>query len=287
MKLHNDILQLTPLTIADIPSLIRLSASIGWDYDEAEICTMLQSGTIFGHKTEDGTVVSSAAIIPYENGLASIGMVIVHEQYRGRSLGKIVTQACIDTVSSDTTIMLIATEQGIPLYEQIGFKAVDSVLKYICDNDLSITMKSSNETIHFYHHEDFPQIVQLDEAAVGANRTEFLKHRLNQSKECLVVKDLLGKIIGFGLSIQGSVNCILGPIVAPSEEIALLLIDQLAKSNKGPFRMDVPANHVHFGEKLTTHGFKLATHPPIMILNGEHLPHRNNKLFGIAAQAFG
>ncbi|OQO98791.1 GNAT family N-acetyltransferase, partial [Geobacillus sp. 44B] len=77
----------------DIPELILLSASVGWDYDEHEIRTMMKSGKIYGHKNEEGKVVSSAAIIPYDTSLASIGMVIVHEEYRGMGLGKIVTRA--------------------------------------------------------------------------------------------------------------------------------------------------------------------------------------------------
>jgi len=63
----------------DVSDLIVLSGSIGWDYDENEIGTILASGKIFVHKNRGGKIVSSAAIIPYDSEAASIGMVIVDE----------------------------------------------------------------------------------------------------------------------------------------------------------------------------------------------------------------
>ena len=113
----------------DILGLRDLSASVGWDYDEQEINTVITSGKIYGHKNAEGKIVSSAAIIPYDTDLASIGMVIVNKDYRGLGLGKKVTQKCIDSVSKETSIMLISTEEGKPLYENLGFKTVDYVHK--------------------------------------------------------------------------------------------------------------------------------------------------------------
>ena len=93
--------------------------------------TVMSSGKIYGHKNTVGKIVPSAAIIPYDTDLASIGMVIVNEEYRGLGLGKKVTQKCIDSVSQNTLIMLISTEDGKPLYEKLGFINVDSVHKYL------------------------------------------------------------------------------------------------------------------------------------------------------------
>ncbi|WP_423410191.1 GNAT family N-acetyltransferase [Heyndrickxia sp. MSNUG] len=125
-------LNLKILDESDIAGLIALSASIGWDYDEHEIRTVMSSGKIVGHKSEEGQIVSCAAIIPYEGNLASIGMVIVNQEYRGQGLGKEATQMCIDYVTEKTSTMLIATPEGKPLYEIMGFKEVTSVHKFIC-----------------------------------------------------------------------------------------------------------------------------------------------------------
>lgn len=118
----------------DISGLINLSASVGWDYDEQVINTVMAVGIIYGHKNEQGDIISSAAIIPYDNKLASIGMIIVIENYRGNKLGKELTQACINLVPDETTIMLIATKEGKPLYEKLGFRTVTFVHTFFNDN---------------------------------------------------------------------------------------------------------------------------------------------------------
>ncbi|WP_231687660.1 hypothetical protein [Bacillus sp. CHD6a] len=56
----------------DIPGLIELSASVGWDYDKNEIQTIMSSGKVYGYKIDEGVIVASAAIIPYGVNLASI-----------------------------------------------------------------------------------------------------------------------------------------------------------------------------------------------------------------------
>lgn len=272
----------------DIPGLIALSASVGWDYDRDEVQTVMSFGKIYGHKNEEGKIVSSAAIIPYGSSLASIGMVIVHQDYRGKGLGRKVTQKCLDSVSDDTTVMLIATDEGKPMYESMGFSFADSVHKYLCDNYLS--MKSTDAldaAIIPMRKEDLPQVVELDKIAFGEGRRTFLINRINQAKESLVVKSPDGTIIGYGLSILGPINLILGPIVAPDHHTASLLINKLANNHQGKLRIDIPSGNEAFMSHLEKCGFVKVSQPPIMIKNSKQLPPRNKTLYGIAAQIFG
>jgi predicted GNAT family N-acyltransferase len=277
------------LTDRDIPQLIRLSESVGWDYDAPEIQTVLTAGQIFGHRNLKGEIVSSAAIIPYSGGLASIGMVIVHPNYRGLGLGKSVTKACIDMFPDDVTIMLIATNEGKPLYESLGFQTVSYVNKYICDcyNQANKLLSSNYYEIVVFSEEQFPEIVSLDRQAVGADRFHFLRTRIKQSETCYVIKDSDKNIIGFGLSIQTPANLILGPIIAPNDELALALIDRLSEGHEGKLRIDVPKGKESFFPMLEKRGFHKVSQPPIMVLNSDKLPQRNGHLYGIAAQIFG
>lgn len=284
----NNPLQLVLFDANDIPGLIALSDSVGWDYDEFEITTVMLSGKIFGHKNAEGKIVSSAAITTYERNLASIGMVIVHENYRGLGLGKLATQKCIESVSEHTAIMLVATKDGEPLYKKMGFTTVDCVHKYLADNYIGAYDLASNEcTIEDFNEHDFADIVSLDEAAFGDQRSNFLKYRIKQSRRCIVVKDHQANIIGFGMSIAGPINLILGPIVAPNSQTATYILDALAKDHHGKLRMDVPSGHAEFTKFIEQSGFKKANTPPVMILHAEKMPARNNTLFAIAAQIFG
>jgi predicted GNAT family N-acyltransferase len=281
-------LELVEFDKYDVLGLIELSTSVGWDYDEHEITTVLSSGKIYGHKNAMGKVVSSAAIIPYETELASIGMVIVNEKYRGLGLGKKATQKCIDSVSQNTSIMLISTEDGKPLYENLGFITVDSVHKYLSDNYIPTKLFNNPEiTLEKYNENDINEIIELDSAAFGDKRRKLLLNRINQSKQCLVVRNLKGMIIGFGLSILGPVNLLIGPIVAPDTQTAALIIDGLVLNHQGKLRIDVPSSHNEFMLFLEKSGFIKVSNPPIMIKNSINLPDRNKELFAITAQIFG
>ncbi|MBI6864660.1 GNAT family N-acetyltransferase [Lysinibacillus fusiformis] len=272
----------------DVLGLVELSTSVGWDYDEYEVRTAMASGKIYGHKNTVGKIVSSAAIIPYDTNLTSIGMVIVNEDYRGLGLGKKATQKCIDSVSQNTSIMLISTEDGKPLYERLGFSTVDSVHKYLSDNYIPTNLFNYPQiTLERYKEEEIHKIIELDSAAFGDKRGELLLNRINQSKQCLVVKNQNGKIIGFGLSILGPENLLIGPIVAPNSQTAALIIDGLVINHQGKIRIDVPSSNDELMLFLEKSGFIKVSNPPIMIKNSIKMPYRNKELFAIAAQIFG
>lgn len=282
-------LSLVQLEKNDVSDLIELSSSIGWDYDEEEIRTIMASGNIFGHKNDLGKIVSSAAIIPYDSDVASIGMVIVDKEYRGLGLGKVVTQKCIESVHNSVSIMLIATEEGKPLYEKMGFKTVNSVHKYLCEN-YKASAPSSNVSgivIENFKNIHFNEVVKIDQNAFGAKRNSFLYNRIVQSENCIVVKDYKDQIIGYGAAILGPINLILGPIVAPDIEVAALIVNSLASRHPGRLRIDVPSGNEEFMTLLKQMGFVKVSNPPIMIFNSHKMPSRDNKLFGIAAQVFG
>ncbi|ERN53953.1 GNAT family N-acetyltransferase [Alkalihalophilus marmarensis] len=286
---NKSILDLVEFVERDIPQLVELSTSVGWDYDERELKTVLASGNIFGHKDLEERIVSSAAIIPYGRSLASIGMVIVHEDYRGMGLGEEATKRCIEDVTTDTPIMLIATKEGSPLYKKMGFNSVGYVDKYICDHYMfdHDPLLGSNTTIEEYSGVDMDAIYKLDERAFGATRTRFLKIRMKQAEQIFVAKDDQGAIVGYGLSISGPVHLILGPIVARDFQVASGLIDKLAINHQGKIRIDVPLENNEFMMFLNRRGFVNVNRPPIMVINSDSLPTRNNTLFSIAAQVFG
>jgi hypothetical protein len=271
----------------DIPDLIKLSTSVGWDYDKEEIQTVMSSGQLFGHKDKNGDLVSSGAIIPYGNKLASMGMVIVEKSYRGLGLGKGIVKACVNFLNNETPIMLISTEEGKGLYQRLGFNTVSFVHKYLCNYYSNYSDKCDNKyEIIPYSNEYFHQVVKLDESSIGANRNILIRNRINQSKKCLLIKRR-EDVIGFGISIQTPENLILGPIIAPNDDAAIALINKLSEGHYGKFRIDVPDGKISFMNYLEKNGFIKVSQPPIMIANASQLPPRNGSLYGIAAQVFG
>ena len=281
-------LNLTKLEVDDIPRLIELSASVGWDYDTDEIKTIMSSGRIYGHKNEDGNIVSSAAIVEYDSKFAWIGMVIVNGENRGLGLGRIVTQKCIDSVSNNVTTMLIATEAGKPMYEKMGFVSRDCIHKFLCDQYVfKETINDSNCSIIPMDKNDLTTVLKIDKDAFGVDRKNLLINRMKQSQASIVAKNPDGEIIGYGLSILGPVNLVLGPIVAKNPETAILIVDHFIKNYQGKFRIDVPSGNKKFMSYLKDRGFVQVSQPPVMVNNSMQLPSRNKTYFGIVAQAIG
>ncbi|MFL0490069.1 GNAT family N-acetyltransferase [Bacillus sp. AFS054943] len=271
-----------------IEDIVALSSYIGWDYNTEEIETIFNSGIVYGVWNEKEELIASAAIILYGENLASIGMVIVHPDYKGRGIGKIITDACIKSVSAHTPIMLIATDEGKPLYEKLGFRAVSYVSKYICNSyNTNHKCAGNEEYMMDYKEGDLEEIIKIDECAFGTNRKEFLKKRIMQSEQCTVVKDKEQKVLGYGLSVQTPENKIIGPVVAKNDEMAMDIVHYLAKWHKGKLRMDVPEGKANFMKSLEDFGFQKVNMPPIMMKNSNQLLKRNNELYSIAAQIFG
>ncbi|SDX31924.1 Acetyltransferase (GNAT) domain-containing protein [Marininema mesophilum] len=280
---------LDKLSLEDIPKLIDLSSSVGWDYDKQVINTIMSVGHVYGHRTKQGDIISSAAIIPYDNQVASIGMVIVNEKYRGYGLGQEITQHCVNSVSKEVTIMLIATKEGESLYKRLGFQTVTCVHKLLSDSYTphSPVHESLDYCILPLDDSHFNEVLALDQSAVGVNRGLFLKTRIRQAKQGLVVRGKNGILLGYGLGIEGPVNMILGPIVAINKDVASYIIHNLAKGYQGKIRIDVPDKQHSFLKYLEQCGFKKVSRPPVMIKNSNQLPERKNLLYGIAAQIFG
>ncbi|MGG0182321.1 GNAT family N-acetyltransferase [Bacillus tropicus] len=271
-----------------IGDIVSLSSYIGWDYNREEIETIFNAGIVYGVWNEREELIASAAIILYEEKLASIGMVIVHPDYKGRGIGKAITNSCIKSVSAHTPIMLIATDEGKPLYEKLGFRAVSYVSKYICNSyDANDYCVRNEDYMMNYKEGDLEKIIKIDGYAFGTNRKEFLKKRIMQSEQCIVVKDKEQSVLGYGLSIQTPENKIIGPIVAKNDEMAMRIVHDLARGHHGKLRIDVSEGKKDFMKELQIIGFQKVNTPPIMMKNSDQLLKRNNELYSIAAQIFG
>lgn len=215
-------------------------------------------------------------------------MVIVHPDYKGRGIGKAITSSCMNSVSARTPIMLIATDEGKPLYEKLGFRSVSYVSKYICNSyNVNNHCVGNEDYMMNYEVSDLEKIIKIDEDAFGTNRKEFLKKRIMQSEQCTVVKDKEQNILGYGLSIQTPENKIIGPIAAKNDAMAMRIVHDLARGHHGKLRIDVPEGKKDFMKELQIIGFQKVNTPPIMMKNSDQLLKRNNELYSIAAQIFG
>lgn len=281
-------LRLETLDVHDINSLVRLSAAVGWDYDAAEIGTLLAVGRVFGHQTAAGELVSSAAVVPYAPDRAHMGMVIVHPDFRRGGLGKDVTAAALGVMTIGGCVSLVSTPEGLPLYEKMGFEVVSVVHKYVRSQGLSgyADKPIDQGNVVSLRLDDIERVNALDVQAFGVDRREFLRHRVRQaSAGWMLVND--AQIHGYALGIKGAASWILGPVVARDDGVATQLTAQIAQATMDAMRIDVPAQHADWAAcELPRWGFAKVAEPPVMTYHGR--PLRFGKgLYALAAQVFG
>ncbi|WP_400164102.1 GNAT family N-acetyltransferase [Brevibacillus sp. TJ4] len=276
------------LSADDIPGLIQLSRAVQWDYSEAEVHTILALGPVFGHKDEHGRLLSCAGVIRYEGGISVIGMVIVDPAFHGRGLGRSLMHICMEQVPPPAPIMLIATEMGRPLYEKLGFRAVDTIHKYICETFTCPSLEAADGvSIEAMRADDLHEVVQLDAQAVGTVREAFLRQRMMQAKTCLVARDASGSLKGYGFAVQTPANLVTGPIVAADHNLAVRIVSSLAKEHAGQLRIDVPNGQFAFLDLLESCGFVKSNQPPVMVARASRMPERNQTYYAIASQFYG
>lgn len=283
---NEELLTMQQLNKSHKNDLLSLATIVGWDYDLEEIQTLLYSGTIFGHITLEKKVISCAAIIPYGSKLASIGMVIVHPNYRGRGLAKTLLLQCMNQVPKNMALMLIATKEGRPVYEKLAFKEYSHVTKLLGEGK-RMKLELDDYTIHPLEQTDLEEMFIFDQAAFGSSRVLFLENRIKQAKDSLVLKNRKGVMVGYALTVKKTSNLVIGPIVAQDEEQAILLIKTIIANNQGSIRIDIVEGKNTITEELQKLGFQIVNRPPVMVKNMETFPKRNNCLYAIAAQAYG
>lgn len=281
------VLTIHQLNENDIPSLVELPREVGWDYDEAEMKAVLASGIVYGHKTPEGTVISSSAVIPYKE-TAALGLVIVRKDYRRRGLAREAVQACLDILPADTGVMLFATDEGKPLYRELGFEEAGRVYKYIAQGqEMKKNSTALPNNIEGYKGSDWESVKHLDREAFGEGRDVFLHHRLHQAHQCLVLKDDQNHPAGFGLSIWNENQLLIGPVTAPDEREASALIEQLIEAHPVKVRIDLTAESRIITSMLEQYGFEKHSEPPMMKRGPWNADTRNRGLYAIASQIFG
>lgn len=106
----------------DVPQALALSEAVGWNQtrDDWSLAIEMNPGGCFAMEVE-GQVVATTTSIRYGTGLAWIGMVLTHPEFRGRGYARSLMQEALEGLSDVATIKLDATEMGAPLYRKLGF----------------------------------------------------------------------------------------------------------------------------------------------------------------------
>src|SRR5262245_21874441 len=102
-----------------------------------------------------------------------IGTVWVEPAWRRRGIATALTQAAIDAADAAgcRTLVLVATAEGRPLYEQLGFKVDTSYVILQATGLHGPPIKA----VRAFHPDDLDAVLALDAAATGEDRAHLLR----------------------------------------------------------------------------------------------------------------
>jgi len=227
-----------------------------WNLDlEKEYCKHYDHDYFYPIVATINSTIVGTGIAVINDNVTWLGTIIVREDYRNNGIGKLITNHLIDYSKSKgiETILLFATELGLPIYQKLGFQ-----------HDLNYLSFKSN-TIFKFHPEfksisritkkDYLQILELDYVITGEKRKELLTSILNTGFK---YKD--GIIKGFYLPDFGK-----GLIIANSENAGLELLEFKLTHNQST--VCVPETNERAINFLTSIGFYQYLKIPRMYLD--------------------
>jgi predicted N-acetyltransferase YhbS len=211
-----------------IEGAVALSRQENWPHrsQDWQMALQLSSGAVA--LDNQGRVTGTILVTPYGADCAMINMVIVDRNVRGKGLGRRLMEQAFD-LAGDRPLRLVATTDGMPLYEKLGFVPSGTILQH----QGIVTELGAPDDVEAASIDDLPEIKALDRDAYGADR-EALIDALAERGQFAVIRrngviDAYAAIRPFG---RGEV---IGPVIAASADAAKALIGFFAAPRPGAF----------------------------------------------------
>lgn len=175
----------------------------------------------------DGRVTGTTLFTPYgESG--TINMVIVDKSMRGLGVGKRLMEAAF-RLAEGRPLRLVATQEGLPLYEKLGFVANGRIVQHQgqvhrVDRPADVEPMKTGELDAVKH---------LDREAFGGDRTSLLEALVERGEIAVVRRG--GSVSGWAAIRPFGLGDVIGPVVATDAETARALIGYHASSRPGSF----------------------------------------------------
>ncbi|UWU23603.1 GNAT family N-acetyltransferase (plasmid) [Rhizobium sp. CB3060] len=227
-------IDLRPLDHSHLQSALTLSRQAGWPHrlEEWQMLLELSRGLV---AVENDRVVATIFVTPYGDDVATINMVIVDESMRGRGIGRRIMQAALDIVG-DRECRLVATADGLPLYESLGFKKTGEIVQ----QQGPLLACIAPPTVDWATAADIEQIVTLDRIAFGADRGPLIQ-ALVQAGRLAVLREA-DALRGYAALRSFGRGELCGPVVAGTTGEAQDLLSFLFAARSGAFmRVDTGA----------------------------------------------
>lgn len=239
MQTETVLTRFCPEHIADA---VALSTSAGWPHraEDWALVLGLSKGIV---AIQNGKVVATAIATPF-GPVGTVNMIIVDETMRGRGLGRRIMTAAMSEIEPEEW-RLVATRDGLALYEKLGFEIAGEVRQY--QGTVSAAAPAENITddendgIGWATDSDPPRLADLDQTASGMNRTALVQ-ALKDTGRVLCLREN-GRIQGWAALRLFGRGEVIGPVVARDRSEARRLLHALLRACEGRYvRVDTTAD---------------------------------------------
>ena len=182
----------------------------------------------------DGDRIVGTGVGTRNGPVGWVGTIFVDAERRGAGLGTALTERTCDALEAAgcRTLALVATEQGRPLYERMGFTVVDwyvTVEREAPDPAAGAGAAAADRDLAVFGPADVREAASLDRAATGEDR-EHLLAAFASIPGGLALRDTAGALRGFVVRAPWGGGATIAPGIAHAR---LLLSARLAAAQPG------------------------------------------------------
>lgn len=211
-----------------IDGAVELSRAESWPHRREDWAMVQQLSAGVAVVDGDGRVAGTTFMTPFGDDYATINMVIVDKSMRGLGMGRKLMERAFE-LAGKRPLRLIATKEGLPLYEKLGFVATGTIRQH----QGAVRAVERPEGVEDMQAGEVEAVKALDRQAYDADRSALLDALLERGQIAVVRKgdaiDAWAAIRPFG---RGEV---IGPVIAPDAKTACALIAYFASSREGSF----------------------------------------------------
>lgn len=273
-----------PMTEADLPAAHALSVQLKWPHRLDDWAMVLRISD--GFVALDGERLIGTAFACPQGDFATIGLVIVSDDYQGKGIGRKLMEQALAACKSRTPI-LNATLAGAPLYVSQGFVEFGRIEQ--CQGQAHAPAPAAladGETCRPLREADKSRVLQLANAGTGLDRRAVLTDLFDVVEQSVVI-ERDGQVRGFAMLRPYGRGRGIGPVVAENLEQAQHLITVLLAQVPDAFvRIDIPSD-CGLSEWLAAAGLKQVDTVAQMARGTPPQPANDVRQFAVVTQAIG
>jgi GNAT superfamily N-acetyltransferase len=248
-------LEIEPVRLAEIAGCAALSDEASWNQTTRDWEYIIAEGECYGIR-QDGQLIATAAFVPYGSLFAWICMVLVTKTQRRKGHASRLMKHCLERLDGRALIKgLDATHAGSFVYQELGFEAVQSIVRLRADRLGEFPSKPRSD-IEPMSSGLLGAVAAYDRAAFHADRSTLLCSLHARLPEVAYISRGDGDLRGMVLGREGRTAVQIGPIVAEDEVTAIALIDAALYALRArSVIIDVPNGQRSFTAWLKSAGF--------------------------------